>query len=258
MRHTVASKNSSLATNLRGQGGGAMRAATVRRWTVFFWLSRLGLLLPRRLISTRVAYAIAERIADLLYPFVAKRHLVANLKRVLGSEEEARTASREVYRNFGRYVVDLYQVPALDRSAIRDRTRFNEWSSLDSLVACGKGTIFVTIHLGHWEMGGAALAAHGYKVTAIAETLEYGPMNGLIQGFRSELGMNIIAADKARPGVFRALARNEVLGMLIDVVEPGEGVMVDFLGATAEMSSVPARIALRTGARIVPGVVRRS
>jgi hypothetical protein len=90
----------------------------------------------------------------------------------------------------------------------------------------------------------------------IAKTLEFGPMNGLIQGFRRRLGMNIIPAEKGRLQAFRCLARNEVLGMHVDMVDPGEGIIVDFLSGQAEMST-PARIAIRTGARVVPAVVVR-
>jgi lauroyl/myristoyl acyltransferase len=69
--------------------------------------------------------------------------------------------------------------------------------------------------------------------------------------------MNVIPANKARRGVLRCLSRGEVLGMMVDVVQPGDGITVDFLGAPAEFSSAPARIAIRTGARVMPGVVGR-
>jgi KDO2-lipid IV(A) lauroyltransferase len=46
--------------------------------------------------------------------------------------------------------------------------------------------------------------------------------------------------------------------MMVDVVRPGDGVVVDFFGSPAEFSSAPARIAIRTGARVMPGVVARA
>jgi KDO2-lipid IV(A) lauroyltransferase len=45
--------------------------------------------------------------------------------------------------------------------------------------------------------------------------------------------------------------------MLIDVPSPDFTVRVPFFGAPAEVSSAPARIALRTGAWVVPAVVLR-
>jgi KDO2-lipid IV(A) lauroyltransferase len=70
--------------------------------------------------------------------------------------------------------------------------------------------------------------------------------------------MKVIPANKAKMGVLRCLNRGEALCMMVDVVQPGDGVIVDFFGVPAEFSSAPARIAIRTGARVMPGVVARA
>ena len=69
--------------------------------------------------------------------------------------------------------------------------------------------------------------------------------------------MKVIPVDRFGPGVFRALRRGEILALLIDVPQPEHTITVDFLGAPAEVSSVPARIALRTGAWVIPSAVLR-
>ena len=229
------------------------------RWILLYGVSRAGLLLPRRLIPTRLAYAVAVRVADLCYLcFRGPRNkLVSNLTRVIGDRTAAEKAARTAFRQYARYIIDLFQLPALGPAAVRARTDFGAWDALDAAVAEGKGIILVTLHFGQQETGAAALAANGYRISVIAKTLEFGPMNGLIQGFRRRLGMNVIPAEKGRLQAFRCLARNEVLGMHVDMVDPGEGIAVDFLGGQAEMASAPARIAIRTGARVVPAVVVR-
>ena len=82
-------------------------------------------------------------------------------------------------------------------------------------------------------------------------------MDELIHSSRENLGMKIIPRERAGIGVLRALKRGEILAMLIDVPDPDQTVVVDFLGAPAEVSDVPARIALRTGAWVVPAAVLR-
>jgi KDO2-lipid IV(A) lauroyltransferase len=83
-------------------------------------------------------------------------------------------------------------------------------------------------------------------------------MNDFIQGLRQDLGMTVIPAKKATSGVLRCLHRGEALALMVDVVEPGHGVTVQFFGRPVVLSSAPARIALRTGSLILPGVVARS
>jgi KDO2-lipid IV(A) lauroyltransferase len=183
--------------------------------------------------------------------------LQANLSRVVG-EKQAPAAGRRVFRNFARYVIDFYQLPSLSRDALCRRIEFHDWRNLNEALRPGGGGIFVTLHLGQAELGAGALAAYGHPPHAIAETLDYKPMDDFIQGLRRDLGMKVIPANRAKIGVLRCLSRGETLCLMADVVPPGDGVMVDFFGAPAEFSSAPARIAIRTGARVMPGVVARA
>jgi lauroyl/myristoyl acyltransferase len=227
------------------------------RWSGAYWISRLGALLGRY-VPACVWYALAVPIADACYFLMPGRRRVlgANLARVVGPAE-APAAARRAFRNFARYVIDFYQMPFMDKDALCRRMEFHDWRNLNAALAPGEGGIFVTLHLGQAEIGAGALAAYGHPVSAIADTIAHPPMDQFVQGLRRGLGMNVIPANKAKRGVLRCLSRGEVLGMMVDVVQPGDGVTVEFLGAPAEFSSAPARIAIRTGARVMPGVVGR-
>lgn len=226
------------------------------RWFSAYVISRAGASLA--FLPTRLWYAGANPVADACFALMRdKRHIaIQNLSRVVGPEK-AEAAARRVFRNFARYIIDFYQLPSLGRDALCERIDFREWRRLNEALAEGNGVLFVTLHLGQAELGAAGLAAYGHPVNVIAETLSYRPMDNFIQGLRRKLGMKIITANKAKPGVLRCLSRGEVLGMMFDAVGPGEGVRVDFFGAAAEVSSAPARIALRTGARVLPAVISR-
>jgi len=227
------------------------------RWFVAYWISRTGAMLGR-FIPAGFWYTLADPIADLCFVCMRRqrRVLQENLRRVVG-DEQAAAAAKRVFRNFARYVIDFYQLPSLSKDALCKRIEFHDWRHLSSALQPGAGGIFVTMHLGQAELGAGALAAYGHTPHVIAETLDYMPMNDFIQGLRGDLGMKVIPANKAKMGVLRCLSRGEALGMMIDVVEPGEGVVVEFFGGPAEFSSAPARIAIRTGARVMPGVVAR-
>src|ERR1043166_1551303 len=133
-------------------------------WVLTYWLSRAALFLPRRLIPTTAGYAVAVVVADLCYLLFpsARRNLQANLRRVLPDEKLTRNAARAVFRNYGRYVIDLFQLPVLSRDAILRRVDFTDWRSLRGESEDARGTIFVNLHLGQWEMGAAALVASGH------------------------------------------------------------------------------------------------
>jgi len=90
------------------------------RWILLYGVSRAGLLLPRRLIPTRLAYAVAVRVADLCYLcFRGPRNkLASNLTRVIGDRTAAEKAARTAFRQYARYIIDLFQLPALGPAAV--------------------------------------------------------------------------------------------------------------------------------------------
>ena len=227
---------------------------------VVYWLFRLTILLTRPL-PLWLGYRVAAAVAEICYHFFhqQRRSLNENLGWVMGTSDRRKVdaVARRAYRNFGKFVIDFIHFPSISHREVRQRLVFSQWDELDEAVDSGRGVIIVTMHFGIWDLGAAALAAYDYPINAIAERFTYSKMNELIHGSRERLGMKVIPMDRVGPGVFRALKRGEILAMLIDTPQPGDAITVDFLGAPAEVSSAPARIALRTGAWVVPAMVLR-
>jgi KDO2-lipid IV(A) lauroyltransferase len=197
----------------------------------------------------------------LCYPFFPKQThaLNDNIGQVLGRSDRERTRplAREAFRNFGKFVIDFVRFPVLTKEEIRRRLVFHQWVELDEVMASKRGMIIVTMHFGAYDLGAAALGAYDYETFGVAESYGYHRMDELIITSRRQMGMNFIPNDKVTVGVFRAIKRGGILAMLIDVAPAGTEVTVDFMGARADVSSVPARVALRTGAWVVPVMVLR-
>lgn len=229
---------------------------------IVYWLFRLAILLTRP-FPLRLGYWFGERVALICYWVIFPRQrkaLNANLAHVLQSNDPKHVdaVARRSFRNFGKYVIDFIHYPLLTRSEVRRRLRFDQYAELEAAAGSGRGVVIATIHFGNWDLGAAALAAHDYPVHAIAESFAYAPMNELVQGSRAKLGMRVIGHERVGPTVFKLLRRGEILAMLIDVTsEDAGGIRVDFFGAPALVSSAAARIALRTGAWVLPAVVLR-
>lgn len=229
---------------------------------IVYWLFRLTILLMRPL-PLRAGYWVAGHVAVACYLTIFPRHRKAlneNLARVLQSNDarSVDSVARRSFRNFGKYVIDFIHYPAMTREEVRRRLRFEQFDDLNAAAHSGRGVIIATMHFGNWDLGAAALAALDYPVNAIAETFRYGPMNDLVQGSRSRLGMTVTGGHRVGPSVFRALRRGEMLAILIDVASEDEGgIRVDFFGAPALVSPAAAKIALRTGAWVVPAIVLR-
>jgi len=227
---------------------------------VVYWLFRLTILLTRPL-PLWLGYRIAAAVAEVCYHFFQRqrRGLNQNMAVVLDSNDPAEVDrhARRAFRNFGKFVIDFIHFPSITRDEVRKRLVFTQWTELDDAVNAGKGVIMPTIHLGVWDLGAAALAAYEYPVNGIVDSFRYDKLDKLVHDSRRRLGMNVITRDQAGPSLIRRVRRGEILAILIDVQPEGQTVDVTFMGRHATVSAIPARLALATGATVVPAVVVR-
>lgn len=225
-----------------------------------YWLFRITIFLTRPL-PLWLGYRVAAGVAEVCYHFFGRQRkaLNENMAWVLQSDDprEVDAVARRAFRNFGKFVIDFVRFPTITREEVRRRLVFSQWEELDEVMASGRGMVLVTMHFGVFDLGGAALAAYDYPVNAIEGEYSYPKMTELIHGSRERLGVTVIPAERAASRALRALKRGEILAFLIDVPPPDQTILVDFLGAPVEVLSTPARIALRTGAWVVPAIVIR-
>lgn len=227
---------------------------------VVYWLFRLTILLTRPL-PLWLGYRVASGVAEVCYHFFGRqRHgLNQNMAVVLDSDDHAEVDAhaRRAFRSFGKFVIDFIHFPSMTRDEVHKRLVFTDWLALDEAVDSGRGIVLPTMHLGVWDLGAAALAAYDYPINAIVDTFSYDKLDALIHESRRRLGMNVIRRDQTGPSTIRRIKRGEILAMLIDVQPEGQTVEVDFWGRKATVSAIPARLALSTGARVLPAIVVR-
>jgi len=101
------------------------------------------------------------------------------------------------------------------------------------------------------------VALRGYPVNVVADTFQPPKLNELIQRYRRDKGVKIIPQEQAAKGAMRVLRRNEILGLLVDRPQPGNGVPVQFCGALTKVPAGAAALALKTGAKLLPGYLAR-
>ncbi len=218
-------------------------------------------------MTRRLAPARASQVGDVLGALVfhvtgmRKKLVMEHLARVFGmsgDSEKLRAMSRSVYRQLGRTAVEHARLLAGRTADLRDRLDISGEEHIARARNGGRGVILVTGHFGYWELLGATVAMLGYPITVVAKKLHNPAVDGLVHAGRERLGMAVATMDKAPAAVYRALRRNECVGLLADQDAGAGGVFVDFLGIRASTYQGPALFALRTGAPIVPCFIIRS
>jgi len=120
----------------------------------------------------------------------------------------------------------------------------------------GRAFVFVTAHLGNWELLPRLLVQHGREV-AVAYTPQGNPLtDGLLQWRRRIAGIEFVGRRGGVRALLQALRQGRSLGLLVDL-RSDEGEPVPFFGVPAMTSTAPARLALMAGTELVPTRVER-
>lgn len=220
-------------------------------------------LLLRRL-PLPVSYSVAMVAGSAAFYFWprGRKATVRNFGHVLPGMPNGhiRSVARRSLVNYCRYLVDFIRFPSLRPAELIAQVEANgNFDRLDEALKRGKGAIIVCMHFGNWDLGAGATASRGYPLTVVAETFPDPRLDAMVVGSRRNLGMQVVKMEKAAPSLIRTLRSNGLLALLIDRPTPNDGVRVSFFGREVEVPAGPARLALRTGAQVVPvAFARRS
>lgn len=196
--------------------------------------------------------------------WVDKRHrpiAYENLRRAFGDSMSRREIRRITLRNYihvFRCAVDMVHLPRLYRSGTlwkNIHVRSMDW--VDEVAEGGKGGIFVTGHIGNWELLGWVFAVMGYKFSSVARPLDNPLLDAYARKVREMTGQRIVPKKGAIRKLARVLREGGHVAFLIDQDARGKGVFVDFFGRKASTTPAVAALALRTGAPIITGWSRR-
>lgn len=174
--------------------------------------------------------------------------------------ESAREAlAVQVFEHLGQGVAEV--VCAREIPSLTDYVQVDPASRrvLDDLLARGQGVVFITGHLGNWELMARALAALGYPINTIGQK-SYDPrLTRLLARFRAEGRVNTLWRGEPDlvPRMVGVLRRGLIMGLLIDQDTEVPGGFVEFFGRPAWTPTAGALLARKTGAPVVMGFCHR-
>lgn len=204
-----------------------------------------------RALPEPVAQGLFRTAADLAVRRGGKGidRLTANLDRVAPGAD----LTRQAVRSYARYWCEVFRLPATSRDRLVAATETVDEHLLRDSVAGPRGTLMVLPHTGNWDAAGAWCGVTGVPFTTVAERLQPESLYAQFLQFRQSLGMEVLPLG---PGAYDVLEQRLGAGgtvcLLADRDLTSSGVDVRFFGRTARMPSGPARLALATGANLLP------
>jgi KDO2-lipid IV(A) lauroyltransferase len=170
------------------------------------------------------------------------------------ADEERRRILRGEYVSLGRQLAEFCLFPRYTRENVPDIVVYDGLENYQEAFARGKGVLFLTGHLGAWELSAFAHSLNGHPLSVVMRPLDNPYIDALVRRYRTMHGNKTVSKDDFVRGLLAAMRAGECVGILMDTnMTPPQGVFVNFFGLPAYTASGLARIALRTDAAVVPG-----
>ncbi len=170
------------------------------------------------------------------------------------SRRQRRAILRGTFTSLGRQLAELCLFPKYTTENVNKVVTYDGFENFERALARGKGVLFLTAHLGAWELSAFAHSLYGHPLHIVMRPLDNVYIDRLARRYRTMHGNTTVDKDDFIRGLLSAMKAGETVGILMDTnMTPPQGVFVDFFGIPACTASGLARIALRTDAAVIPG-----
>ncbi len=228
----------------------------MKDWLIYFILNLI--IVFFKILPRQLALRLGESLAILLY-YLSSRHrriTLDNLKTAYGrdiNEKGREDIAKSSFKNLGRVAAEFSKMTSYTKEFAERIIEIDGWENFENAIKKGKGIVFLTGHLGNWELMAYSQSLRGYPLNVIARPLDNPVVERFVQEQRSAAGNRVIAKKSGLKDIMQCLKNKEHIGILLDQnVAQQEGIFVDFFGKTACTSFGLAMIALKTDITIIP------
>src|SRR5947208_7051929 len=153
---------------------------------------------------------------------------------------------RGVFTSLGRQLAEVCLFPTYTLENVGKVVVYDGFENFERALARGKGVLFLTGHLGGWELSAFSHSLYGHPLRFVMRPLDNPYLDALVRRYRIMHGNIPILKDDPVRELLRAMKAGATVGILMDTnMTPPEGIFVDFFGNPACTASGLGRLALR-------------
>ncbi len=216
-----------------------------------------------RVLPIEVSTWIARRIGDGAFAVLGKRRRIAldNLDRAFGDtlpRGRKYQIARSAFQSASLSMMELFIVEKIKKEASRRFTMTGN-DSLEEAFSKQKGVVLVISHLGSWEYLSFLPFFTRRPWSVVVKELKNPYLDKAINKMRRVMTVNPVEKLSSVRVILQQLKEGHGIAILIDQWAGDEGLWVDFFGVETSTTSIPVRLAEKTGCALVPAYcLRRS
>lgn len=205
-----------------------------------------------------VARGFAAFVAAILFALLPRLRKTVEFNLKLAFPEwtdgQRKVVIRKMVRNLGWMAAEFARFPQFTKENIKRVVVLDGHENFLEGQGRGKGVLYLTGHIGSWELSSFAHALYGYPLHYMARPLDNARLDSLVNRYRGLSGNAPIFKNESARVMLKTLKEAGTVGILADQnTMPEEGAFVNFFGKLACTTTGLARVALHTGAAVVPG-----
>jgi KDO2-lipid IV(A) lauroyltransferase len=169
------------------------------------------------------------------------------------SQHERNHILRGMYVSLGRLLAEFCLLPRYTRKNVSQVAVYQGFENFEQAEQQKKGVLLLTGHVGGWEIGSFVHSLYGHPMNIVVRPLDNPYLNRLVEEFRSRFGNRLLPKQDFARGLLAAPHNGETVGILMDTnMTPPQGDFVPCFGVLACTATGMARVAMKTGAAVVP------
>lgn len=206
-----------------------------------------------RSLSMQNAYRLAVWFCEILEPFTPfTPKLVRNLTLAYPQKtpQEIERLAKEGCANIGRAMVDLVLAQRIWDER-EQRIEFAIKDGAEPPQPSGCPSVFVTAHVGAWQLTSFVAARHGLSMTSVYAPEANPYLHRLVNRLRASLRCDFVPKKNCMRVLMTRLKQGDAVGFVPDLRLDG-GELIPFFGIDAPTNTTAARMALHYGCSLVP------
>lgn len=218
-------------------------------WLIVKWLG----VLPRP-----TARGFAAALTQSVYVFLPRWQKTAQINLSIAfpewSDAQRKSVLRGMLRNLGWMAAEFARFPKYSKENVGGIIVLDGHENFLEGQRRGKGVLYLTGHIGAWELSSFAHALYGFPLHYMARPIENRRIDAFVNSNRCLSGNRPIFKNESARLTLKVMKEAGTIGILADQnTMPSEAVFVDFFGRLASTTTGIARLALHTDAAVVPG-----
>ncbi len=159
--------------------------------------------------------------------------------------------AKNVFRNFAQCVRLFLSIPYIDNAELSSRCDYTEIDNVLEHLEKGKGAVFVSAHIGPWDLGGALMLARGVRLHTVTLDHPSRRVTGYFNERRKKANLSVYSLEDSFQKLQNALENGEHVGLLIDREYGKIHRTYDYFGIPTALPNSHLLLAAKTGAPIV-------